>query len=89
MDDHLSRLEAKVVEAIGLIQDLRQENGRLQDRCGELESELAEARAERERMRSQLEEASATAAQAEQFEQKRREIETKVSGLLEKLEAMG
>ena len=89
MDDHLSRLETKVEEAIALIRDLRQENGRLAEQVGDLQGQLAEAHQERDRLRSQLEETQQVAAQAELFEQKRQQIETKVSGLLDKLEAMG
>jgi septal ring factor EnvC (AmiA/AmiB activator) len=89
MDDHLSRLEAKVIEAIDTIQELRRQNGQLTERCGELEGQLTETAAERDRLRTQLQEARETAAQAENFEEQRRQIETKVSGLLERLEAMG
>ncbi len=89
MDDHLSRLEAKVIEAIDTIQELRRQNGQLTERCGELEGQLTETAAERDRLQTQLQEARETAAQAEQFEAQRRQIETKVSGLLDRLEAMG
>ncbi|MBD3221369.1 cell division protein ZapB [bacterium] len=89
MEDHLSRLEVKVVEAIELIQTLREENRGLEGRCEELEHRLQDVAQERDRLRGQLEEASAAAAEVEQFEQKRRLIEQKVGNLLEKLEAMG
>ena len=89
MDDHLSRLEAKVVEAIDMIQELRRQNGELNQRCEELEGRLADVTSERDRLQAQLGEAQETAAAAERFEEQRRHIETRVSGLLEKLEAMG
>ncbi len=89
MDDHLSRLEAKVVEAIDTIQELRRQNGELNQRCEDLEGRLADVTGERDRLQAQLGEARETAAQAERFEEQRRQIESKVSGLLDKLEAMG
>ncbi len=89
MEDHLSRLETKVTEAIELIQTLREENRGLEGRCGQLEQRLQDVTQESDRLRSRLEEASAAAAEVEQFEQKRRLIEQKVGNLLEKLEAMG
>ena len=89
MDDHLSRLEAKVVEAIDMIQELRRQNGELTRRCEDLDGRLAEVTGERDRLQAQLGEAQETAAQAELFEEQRRQIETKVTGLLDKLEAMG
>lgn len=88
MDDHLSRLENKVLEAINLIQELRRENGDLKTRCSELENRLHQAGDERETMQRQLNESRELASQAELFEEKRRVIETKVGSLLERLEAM-
>jgi len=96
MEDYLSRLEAKVQETIETIQMLRSENTQLKDRCGELkdrceelESSANDLRNERDRMRQELDDSSATVAQVEQYEEKRRVIEAKVGSLLEKLEAMG
>jgi FtsZ-binding cell division protein ZapB len=89
MDDHLSRLESKVLEAIDTIQNLRQENGELQQRCQDLEASLQDLQGERDGLQRQLAETREVAAQADLFEEKRRIIEDKVGGLLSKLEAMG
>lgn len=89
MDDHLSRLEARVQGAIDLIHDLRRQNGDLQSRCQELEQRMGDLQGERDRLQERLHEASAAAAQVEEFEERRRVIEQKVGSLLEKLEAMG
>jgi len=89
MDDHLSRLEAKVLEAIDIIQGLRRENGELRSRCEELGNRLQDAQSARERLQSQLDAAQESAVQIEFFEQRRQLLEERVGGLLEKLEAMG
>lgn len=89
MEDYLSRLEAKVQETIETMQTLRRENAQLKTRCEELESSTGDLQAERDRLRGELEQASSTAAQVEQYEEKRRVIEAKVGSLLDKLEAMG
>jgi FtsZ-binding cell division protein ZapB len=89
MDDQLARLEAKVEEAIELIQTLRQEKQELDARCADLQHRLDDTRQERDRLQSQLEEAAQASAEVERYEEKRRLIEQKVNGLLEKLEAMG
>ena len=88
MDDHLSRLENKVLEAIDLIQELRRENGDLKTRCSDLENRLTQSRDEREQMQRKLTDSLELASQAELFEEKRRVIENKVGSLLERLEAM-
>jgi len=89
MEDHLSRLEAKVEETIELIQALRRENSELKQGCTDLEQRLTDVEGERDRLQQQLGEAGENAARIEQYEEKRRLIEQKVGGLLEKLEAMG
>jgi FtsZ-binding cell division protein ZapB len=103
MDINLNVLESKVLEAVELIQELRGENrkltcrnGELEGRNGELEGRnqelegLAESlKDENTRMRNELDEARQQADSVEVFEQKRKEIEDKVGGLLEKLEALG
>ena len=88
MDDHLSRLENKVLEAIDLNKELRRENGELKSRCTDLENRLTQSRDEREKMQRELTESRELASQAELFEEKRRVIENKVGSLLERLEAM-
>ena len=88
MDDQLARLESKVLEAIEIIQGLRRENGELNERCGDLEGRLQDADEQRQQMQRDLGEARESAAQVDQFEEKRRLVEEKVGGLLSKLEAM-
>ncbi len=88
MEDRLNKLESKVLEAIETIQGLRRENSDLKSRCEELENSLQGLSEDKEQLQRQLNTASETAAQAELFEEKRQVIETRVSGLLEKLEAM-
>ena len=88
MDDQLARLENKVLEAIEIIQGLRRENGELAARCEDLEGRLHEAEEQREGLQRELNEARESAAQVEHFEERRRQVEEKVGGLLSKLEAM-
>lgn len=89
MESNLNVLEAKVLEAIGLIKELRRENTRLSDRCGELEARGAELEQANVRMQHELAEAGRQAADVEVYETKRKEIEDKVGGLLQQLEALG
>lgn len=89
MDDQFAKLEARVDGAIDLIRDLRGENARLHARCQELERSAAAAADSEARLQRELATARDVAAQAAEFEAKRRLIEERVGGLLEKLEAMG
>ncbi len=89
MEDNLGRLEEKVLKAVRLIQELRNENDRLQKQRSQLESEFAALHERSERMGRELEEARAAAATVESFEEHRRSIEEKVGGLLEKLDQIG
>jgi chromosome segregation ATPase len=89
MDSNLNILEAKVLEAVSLIKDLRAENGRLSSRCGELEAINVELEDASRRLKHELDDARQEAENVEVFEQKRKEIEDKVGDLLQKLEAMG
>ena len=89
MDNNLNVLEAKVLEAVGLIKELRQENARLTGVCGELEARAAELADANARLQQELEDARRQAADVEVYETKRKEIEDKVGGLLQKLEALG
>jgi len=88
MEELLSRLEAKVNEAVEIIQGLRRENSELGARCADLESRLQADQEQRARLERDLAEAREMAAQVEGFEEKRRLVEEKVGGLLSKLEAM-
>ena len=89
MDSNLNILESKVLEAIQLIKQLRQENQRLQERCDELVASCGEIEAKNTRLSSELEESGQRAADLEVYEEKRKEVEAKVGGLLEQLEALG
>ena len=89
MDDQFAKLEAKVGETIELLRDLRGENARLQDRCRDLEHQIGELTDAGARLQLELDAARDAAAQVSQFEAKRRMIEERVGGLLDKLEAMG
>ncbi|MBU8870322.1 MAG: hypothetical protein KOO60_05545 [Gemmatimonadales bacterium] len=89
MDSNLNILEGKVLEAIQLIKQLRQENQVLQDRCDELVASSAEFEAKNSRLISELEELGRQATDLEVYEEKRKEVEAKVGGLLEQLEALG
>ena len=96
MDSNLNVLETKVLEAVELIKELRTENQRLTNRNGELagqvvamEARLGGLEEETTRLNHELEEASQQAGTVEVYEEKRKEIEDKVGGLLEKLEALG
>ena len=89
VDSNLNILEAKILEAVALIKELRAENGRLSTRCGELEASNAELEDGTRRLKHALDEASQQAGNIEVYEQKRKEIEDKVGDLLQKLESMG
>ena len=89
MENNFGQLEEKVLRAVSLIQDLRVENDRLQERATELENRYAALQDEKDRVDRQLEAARQEAVAVEGFEEKRREIEEKVGGLLEKLDQIG
>ena len=96
MESNLNFLEAKVLEAVDLIKELRAENQRLTARNRELEGQTAELEArlgglqeENTSLSHELGEARQQAGNAEIYEEKRKEIEDKVGGLLAKLEALG
>lgn len=89
MDDNLDLLETRVVEAVALIQDLRAENHRLATRCDALAAEVGELEAGRLRLVQELADAKASAGDIESYEEKRKEIEDRVGGLLRKLAAIG
>ncbi|MCP4571286.1 MAG: cell division protein ZapB [bacterium] len=89
MDSNLNALEAKVLAAVDLIKELREENERLGGRCTELEAGVQELQDDNDRLKVELDEARHSAADVEMYEVKRKEIEDKVGGLLEQLEALG
>jgi len=89
MDNNLNILEAKVLEAVALIKELRAENGRLSERCQELVAQNSDLEDDGRRLKHELDEARQSVENVEVFELKRMEIEDKVGDLLQKLEAMG
>lgn len=89
MDSNLNALEAKVLAAVDLIKELREENGRLASRSAELEGSVQELQEANDKLKSELDEARHSAADVEMYEVKRKEIEDKVGGLLQQLEALG
>lgn len=89
MDDNLQLLERKVLEAVGLIKELRAENARLASRCEEMAVQVADLEADRARLAADLAGAKASVVDVERFEEKRKEVEDRVGGLLEKLAALG
>ncbi len=89
MESNLNILEAKVLEAIQVIKQLRQENNGLREQCADLTSRCTELEERNARMTSELEEVGQRAGALEVYEEKRKEVEAKVGGLLEQLEALG
>ncbi len=89
METKLGILEAKVVEAIGLIKELRAENLTLKNRCRDLQSAVSESEETVQKLTRELTQSRQAAVVTEDFEEKRKEIEDKVGALLEKLEALG
>jgi predicted nuclease with TOPRIM domain len=96
MDNNLSILEAKVLEAVELIKELRGENERLasrnselEGRCEELEGRLGGLEEDNTRLNHELDELRHRADSVGDFEEKRKQVEDRVSGLLAKLEALG
>ena len=89
MESNLDILETKVLEAIKLIKELRAENEQLSGRCQELEARFEELEDRNARLNHELDETRQKAGDVEVYEEKRKEIEGKVQGLLEQLEALG
>ena len=89
MDSNLSLLEAKVLEAVGLIKELRAEKERLTQLCSDQERRLQELEDANGRLNQELDESRQNAGSIEVYEEKRKEIEDKVGGLLQQLEALG
>ncbi len=89
MESNLNILETKVLEAIKLIKALRAENEGLRDNERKLTSRIAELEDTNGRLENELGVARTEAANVGIYEEKRQEIENKVGGLLEQLEALG
>ena len=89
MEGNLNILEDKVLEAVILIKELRTENDRLKKTNQDLENRCAEVEEQNSFLNSKLEDANKTASEVEVYELKRKEIEDRVGGLLQKLEGLG
>ena len=89
MEQSLARLEETVLHAMGTIKDLRDENARLRSERDQLHERCEALAEDRVTLSRELEETRTVAASVERFEEKRRIIEEKVGGLLEKLEQIG
>jgi predicted nucleic acid-binding Zn-ribbon protein len=89
MESRLADLEEKVLKAIQRIQDLRAENAQLQLQRDELRGLCEVLKEDNQKLSRQLGESQAAAASLENFEEKRRLMEEKVGGLLEKLAQIG
>ncbi len=89
MDDNLNLLEARVVEAVALIKDLRAENHRLAARNEDLVAQVGALEAGGQRLAQELADAKANAGDIESYEEKRKEIEDRVGSLIQKLAALG
>jgi FtsZ-binding cell division protein ZapB len=89
MESSLASLEEKVLHAVDLIRSLRAENERLRAERDAFATRLDDVQQNNQVLNRELEEARQSVADAERFEIKRRAIEEKVGGLLEKLEAIG
>ena len=89
MESNLNTLEMKVLEAIKLIKELRTENARLKSGTEELEMRNLELEELNSKLNHQLNESQQQAANVEVYEEKRKEIESRVGGLLDQLEALG
>lgn len=89
MESNFAQLEEKVLKAVRLIQELRAENSELQRKKSALQEQYEALQEDNQRLSRELEQSRLAAASAEQFAEKRRQIEEKVGGLLEKLEEIG
>jgi hypothetical protein len=89
MESNFITLETKVIEAIKLIKALRAENEGLQENQRKLTSRIGELEDTNGRLENELGAARSEAANVGIYEEKRQEIENKVGGLLEQLEALG
>ncbi len=89
MESNLIILETKVLEAIKLIKELREENAGLKTQLEDLEMRNLEFEEMNSKLNHQLGDVQQQAADVEVYEEKRKEIESRVGGLLNQLEALG
>lgn len=87
-DDSFGLLEEKVLTAVKRIQELKTENEALNAKREKLESQLTALNDRVVRAENELAEARVQAAQVDQMEDRRKLIEEKVGGLLDKLDSI-
>ncbi len=87
-DDSFGLLEERVLTAVKRIQELKSENETLVEQRDKLEGQLETLNDRALRAENELLEARSHAAQVDQMEDKRRLIEEKVGGLLDKLDSI-
>ncbi len=87
-DDSFGLLEEKVLSAVQRIQELKTENESLTAQRDKLESQVAVLSDRVDRAEGELAETRTQVAQVDQMEDKRKLIEEKVGGLLDKLDSI-
>ena len=87
-DDSFGLLEEKVLSAVRRIQELKTENASLTEQRDELASQIEALSDRTNRAESEVEDARSQAALVDQMEDKRKLIEEKVGGLLDKLDSI-
>ena len=87
-EDSFGLLEEKVLTAVRRIQELKTENETLAAQRDELESRVEALNDRATRAETELSDARSQAATVDQMEDKRRQIEEKVGGLLDKLDSI-
>jgi len=87
-DDSFELLEEKVLSAVRRIQDLKTENEALAVQRDELARQVEALNDRANRAESELADARSQAAQVDRMEDKRKLIEEKVGGLLDKLDSI-
>ena len=87
-DDSMKLLEERVLGAVERIQELKTENDRLRRTKDDLEGQVSELRDRCETAQRELGAVQDRAETAAHLEDRRRIIEEKVGGLLEKLDAI-
>jgi predicted nucleic acid-binding Zn-ribbon protein len=87
-DDSFGLLEERVLTAVKRIQELKSENETLVEQRDKLEGQLTTLNDRALRAENELAEARSHAAHVDQMEDKRKLIEEKVGGLLDKLDSI-
>ncbi|MBU0743321.1 cell division protein ZapB [bacterium] len=87
-EDSFELLEEKVLSAVRRIQELKTENESLTVQCDELTSQVEALNDRANRAESDLAAARSQVALVDQMEGKRKLIEEKVGGLLDKLDSI-